>query len=181
MRKIKLFSVALVIVFFFSNVSIIPGNRHFVQVGVNKVYASGWVLILSSDVQRRGVAAQSMGISLSSWGSGYPTHFYIQVGGGTGGEVQIPCDYYTDPEKAYRVIVRNYNTDGSYYDEVAADNLTGSSYYSIYVIDFSKTVATRATVFIYEKPIHSAPDIFVTTPSQNGTLFQNLQMGKRSV
>jgi hypothetical protein len=40
MRKVKLFSVALVIVFFFSNVSIIPGNRHFIQFGAEKVYGS---------------------------------------------------------------------------------------------------------------------------------------------
>jgi hypothetical protein len=38
MRKVKLFSVALVIVFFFSNVSIIPGNRHFIQFGAEEVY-----------------------------------------------------------------------------------------------------------------------------------------------
>jgi hypothetical protein len=39
MRKVKLFSVALVIVFFFSNVSIIPGSRHFIQVGANEAWA----------------------------------------------------------------------------------------------------------------------------------------------
>jgi hypothetical protein len=38
MRKVKLFSVALVIVFFFSNVSIMPGSRHFIQFGAEKVW-----------------------------------------------------------------------------------------------------------------------------------------------
>jgi hypothetical protein len=38
MRKVKLFSVALVIVFFFSNVSIVPGNRYFIQFGAGEAW-----------------------------------------------------------------------------------------------------------------------------------------------
>jgi hypothetical protein len=41
MRKVKLFSAALVIVFFFSNVSIMPGSRHFIKFGGEKVCGEG--------------------------------------------------------------------------------------------------------------------------------------------
>ena len=41
MRKIRLLSIFLIIVFFFSNVSILPGSRHFIQFGAEKVYSEG--------------------------------------------------------------------------------------------------------------------------------------------
>ena len=39
MRKLKLFSALLVVMFFFSNISIVPGSRHFIQLGVNKAWS----------------------------------------------------------------------------------------------------------------------------------------------